>query len=102
MRPGRLDDWFVRPNGTCGIPDRCGTSMIDADTDLLIGDNYADLLVFDTNTLFDNTDLCRTRTTLGGRYMAHLPPVVSWEIDDANEPVETRISATPHNEPTGT
>ncbi|MGM1062167.1 PIN domain-containing protein [Saccharothrix sp. Mg75] len=89
---GRLEDWLVRPGRACGIPDTvaAATSMINFDlaelrsmTGLLTGDDYAVRLVVDTNTLLDNPDLAAHVPTLGGKYMAHLLPVVLREIDDA-------------------
>lgn len=63
--------------------------MIDADvadlrvlSQLLPVDEYATRLVPDTNTLIDNPDLAAHVAALGGRYMAHLLPVVLRELDD--------------------
>ncbi|MEV0717079.1 PIN domain-containing protein [Asanoa sp. NPDC050611] len=49
---------------------------------LLPTDEYAARLVVDTNTLIDNPDLAAHVGALGGRYIAHLLPVVLRELDD--------------------
>lgn len=88
---GQLERWLVREHGDHSVPrtlDEAARSLEAALADLrgLAGlvpaDDYPVRLVPDTNTLIDNPDLAAYTTELGGRYMAHLLPVVLRELDD--------------------
>jgi hypothetical protein len=88
---GQLERWLVREHGDHSVPkslDEAARSLEASLADLrgLAGlvpaDQYPVRLVPDTNTLVDNPDLAAYTTELGGRYIAHLLPVVLRELDD--------------------
>jgi len=88
---GLLRRWAKRGSGDHSIPGsvelaKTTAAQAIADlqrlTDLLPEDEWPLRLVVDTNTLIDNPDLAAHTATLGGRYMAHVLPVVLSEIDD--------------------
>lgn len=87
---GRLDRWLVRerdrsiPSTVEQAIDVIDNAVADlrALAGLLPADEYAVRLTVDTNTLLDNPDLTVHVGELGGKYMAHLLPVVLREIDD--------------------
>lgn len=87
----RLERWLVREGGDhqsrrllSGAAEMINADVADlrALAELLPTDEYAVRLVVDTNTLIDNPDLAAHVGTLGGRYMAHLLPVVLRRLDD--------------------
>jgi rRNA-processing protein FCF1 len=61
---------------------RATVSDLGALTNLLPPDNHPVRLVVDTNALIDNPDLAAYAGDLGGKYVAHLMPVVLGEIDE--------------------
>lgn len=87
----RLHDWLVREPGSHGVPASIEQAQqqlgetFDVLTRLLTllpPDDFRVRLTVDTNTLIDDPDLAVHTASLGGRYMAHLLPVVLREIDD--------------------
>jgi hypothetical protein len=86
-----LERWLDRGESDHSIPStipaaidaaNASAAVLAAAKTLLPADDFATRLVVDTNVLLDDPDLAQFTPQLGGRYMAHLLPVVFRELDD--------------------
>ena len=88
---GLLEHWLTRDGREHDIPPTIAEAQttisktisdLRALADLLPSDDYPTRLVVDTNALIDNPDLAAYTDELGGKYAAHLLPVVLRKIDE--------------------
>jgi hypothetical protein len=86
-----LERWLNRGESDHSIPStipaaieaaNASVAVLAAAKALLPADEFSTRLVADTNVLLDNPDLGQFTPQLGGRYMAHVLPVVLRELDD--------------------
>jgi rRNA-processing protein FCF1 len=88
---GRMEKWLTRGGNSTSVPSTIAEaqqtitnkiSTLRGLFDLLPADDYPVRLVIDTNALIDNPDIAAYTAELGGKYVAHLLPVVLRELDD--------------------
>lgn len=86
-----LEGWLDRGERDHSVPRDVPSALaqLNATVQVLAGarallpvDKFATRLVVDTNALIDDPDLAQFTGQLGGRYLAHLLPVVLRELDE--------------------